>query len=75
MLSNIKDSENYKLIILQRNINRKQIEKALDTVKKYINKNKLILTGGMAIDLALKEKLQLYLINEKEEIFGNIIEM
>ena len=36
MLSNIKNSEDYKFIILQRNINRRQIEKALDVVKKYI---------------------------------------
>ena len=56
MLSNIKESESYELIILQRNINRRQIEKALDVVKKYIIKNNLILSGGMAIDLALKEK-------------------
>ena len=44
MLSNIKDNESYELIILQRNINRRQIEKALDVVKKYIIKNNLILT-------------------------------
>ncbi len=56
MISNIKKCDIYESIILKKNINRKQIEKALDTVKKYIIKNKLILTGGMAIDLALKEK-------------------
>lgn len=61
MLSNIQDSESYEYLILQRDIYKKQIEESLDIVKKFIIKKKLIITGGMAIDLALKSKgSQLY---------------
>lgn len=56
MLSNIRPNEKYEILVFRRNIYRNQLIKALDEVKKYIIDKKLILTGGMAIDLALRKK-------------------
>lgn len=56
MNQNIKDCENYEFIVFKQHMFKNQLEKALDIVKEYIINNKLIITGGMAIDLALKCK-------------------
>ena len=58
---NIKPKEEYEYLVFQKNIQKNNLVKALDIVKQYIIDKKLILTGGMAIDLALKKKgSQLY---------------
>jgi hypothetical protein len=46
----------YEKIVYENDINKDFNNKALTLVKKYIIENKLILTGGMAIDLALRTK-------------------
>ncbi len=46
----------YENLVIERNVCSKDIILALNFVKKYIMQHKLILTGGMAIDLALREK-------------------
>ena len=51
---NIKSCESYEYIIFKKHIFKSQLEKALSIVKEYIIDKKLIITGGMAIDLALK---------------------
>ena len=56
MSSNIKESENYEFVIFEKNVFKNDIKKALDIVKNYIIDHKLIITGSMAIDLALKHK-------------------
>lgn len=43
-------------ILLKLNYYKKEIEESLNIVKNYIINNKIHVTGGMAIDLALKEK-------------------
>ena len=43
-------------ILLKHNFYKKEIEESLNVVKNYIINNKVHITGGMAIDLALKEK-------------------
>ena len=44
------------LIIYNHNFYKPSIEKALNITEQYVIKNKLILTGGTAIDLALRTK-------------------
>jgi len=56
MISNIKECENYEFIVFKKHLFKNQLKKALDIVKNYIIDNNLIITGGMAIDLALKNK-------------------
>ena len=61
MLSNIQDSKKYESLVFDRDIYKDKLLTALNIVKKFIIDEKLILTGGMAIDFALREKgSQLY---------------
>lgn len=43
-------------ILLKHNFYKKEIEESLEIVKNYIINNKIYITGGMAIDLALRAK-------------------
>jgi hypothetical protein len=52
----IKDKEIYEKIIFDNEIDKDAILTALEIVKLYIIKKKLILVGGMAIDFALRKK-------------------
>jgi Poly(A) polymerase catalytic subunit len=56
MISNIRQPEKYECLIFNRDIQKDQLIVALDEVRKYIVEKKLILTGGMAIDLAVRKK-------------------
>lgn len=56
IMQNIQSIEKYEFLVFRRNICKNELLKALDVVKNYIIKKKLILTGGMAIDLALRKK-------------------
>ena len=55
-MQNIRSAEKYEYLVFKRNIYKNELIKAFDVVKTYIIKKKLILTGGMAIDLALRKK-------------------
>ncbi len=56
MISNIQDSKKYESLLFNRDIYKDQLTLALEEVRKFIISEKLILTGGMAIDFALREK-------------------
>lgn len=49
-------SKQYEFIVFEHNALRNIFKKALKIVRDFIIKNKLILTGGMAIDLALRNR-------------------
>lgn len=53
---NIKDSKIYEVILFERNKYKDNIMKGLEIVKSFIISKKFILTGGMAIDFALRLK-------------------
>ena len=53
---NMYPKDKYEYLVFHRNVYKYDLIKALEIVKNYIIKKKLILTGGMAIDLALKKK-------------------
>ncbi len=55
-MQKIHPEKSYKDLVSRRSIDRNQILQALDVVKKYIVKKGLILTGGMAIDMAMRKK-------------------
>lgn len=60
-MSSYIDKDHYESIMFEHDFQRSSIEKALEIVKKYIIMNKLLLVGGMAIDLSLRSKgSQLY---------------
>ena len=49
------------IVLYQHSYYKPQIDRAIALTEKYVSEHKLILTGGMAIDLALREKgLSLY---------------
>jgi hypothetical protein len=50
------DKDKYESIVFSHDFQKKHLEKALHIVKKYIIEHKLILVGGMAIDLAVRQK-------------------
>jgi hypothetical protein len=52
----IKDKEIYEKIVFDNDSDKDMVLKALEIVKLYIIKSKLILVGGMAIDYALRKK-------------------
>jgi len=58
IVTEINDLENItdEYIIYNHNLIKNKIEDALNNVKEYIINNKLLIVGGMAIDLALKLK-------------------
>jgi hypothetical protein len=58
MLTEIRDLDNItdEYILYKHNLIKSKIEYALNIVKEYIIKNKLLIVGGMAIDLALQTK-------------------
>jgi len=61
MLSNIQNSKEYEALVFDRDIYKDSLLLALKEVRQFIIDEKLILTGGMAIDFALREKgTQLY---------------
>jgi len=61
-------SDDYEAIVYEHDFQYKIINQALDVVKKYIQRKKLILVGGMAIDIALKTKnKQLYNNNKQPD--------
>lgn len=53
---NIAQSEAYEKLIFDRTTDKENVLRALEIVKLYIIKHKLILVGGMAIDYALRKK-------------------
>ena len=48
--------EDPKIVLYKLNHYKPLIDKALNITAEYVSKHKLILTGGMAIDLALRAK-------------------
>lgn len=50
------DKDDFETLLFDHNPEKDQILSAMEIVKQYIIKNKRILTGGMAIDMALREK-------------------
>lgn len=55
-MATISDSKVYEYILFQHDPNRNMMLKALDIVRDYIIENKLVITGGMSIDFALRAK-------------------
>jgi hypothetical protein len=56
LVKKIKDKEVYEKIVFDNEIDKDAILNALEIVKLYIIKKRLILVGGMAIDFALRKK-------------------
>lgn len=56
LIKKIKDKEVYEKIVFDNEIDKDAILDALEIVKLYIIKKRLILVGGMAIDFALRKK-------------------
>ena len=59
------DADDYETLLFEHDPQKDKILAAMELVKKYIISNKRILTGGMAIDMAMREKgKQLYKDNK-----------
>ncbi len=57
-MCNTKQSEDPELLLYSLDFNKPTIERALDITAEYVSKHRLILTGGTAIDMALRSKGQ-----------------
>lgn len=56
MICNLKQSDDPELLLYSLDFNKPTIERALDITAEYVAKHRLILTGGTAIDMALRSK-------------------
>ncbi len=56
MICDLKQSDDSELLLYSLDFNKPTIERALEITAEYVSKYRLILTGGTAIDMALRSK-------------------